>query len=173
MRGTNVAEHTSAAVIAGIFTGAIWKRSADALTMPFGTGVVPLRGVSPRDSVMTISCAVGQLNGGGTDLSAPIRALYQSRKTIDLFIGITDSEDWAASGGWHGQGFLAAWHHYKKTAPKAQAVLIQLAPSGTRVAPSNDPSVHYVYGWSDSVLRYIGYVVQGQSLVDTIRRTEL
>ncbi len=172
MHGTQVAEHTSAAVIAGIFTGAIWKAAANAVVLPFGTQVVALSGVSPRDSVMTISRAVGQLNGGGTDLSVPIRALNHSGKIIDLFIGLTDSEDWAASGGWHGEGFLAAWRHYQKIAPQAQAVLIQLVPSGTRVAPSKDPSVHYVYGWSDSVLRYIGYVIQGQSLVDSIRSME-
>ena len=170
MGGTSVNEKTTAAAIAGIFTGALWKRIPHAVVLPFGTEVHPMTG-NPRDSVITLATQISRIPGGGTDLSAPIRALYQRREVVDLFVGLTDSEDWSASGGWHGRGgFPDAWRAYRQLAPQAQAVVVQLVPSGTRVAPTTDPSVHYVYGWSDSVLRYIHYVVQGQSMTDRIRQ---
>ncbi len=174
MFGTPMASRTTAADIAGLFTAALWKRYPEALVLPFGTEVLPIRGVRVRDSLMTVAQGIGQLRGGGTDLSAPVTWLQTRHKVVDLFIGLTDSEDWGAGSGWHTQGFLAAWQEYRRgVAPGAQAVLIQLAPNGTRVSPPSEKSVHYVYGWSDSVLRYVGHVAQGQSVVAHIRSTEI
>lgn len=171
---TRVAGNSSAAIIAGLFSAALWKRYPEASMLPFGTQVVSVGHISPRDSIITIAHGLGTLNGGGTDLSAPIRTLLGREQEVDLFVGLTDSEDWAASGGWNGQGFLAAWHTYRKqVASNAQAVLIQLAPSGTRVAPSEELGVHYVYGWSDTVLQYLSYVIKGHSIIDHIRHTEI
>lgn len=168
-----VNDKTSAAAIAGIFTGALWKRVPHATVLPFERDVRLMPG-SPRDSVITLAHQLQQMSGGGTDLAAPIRALHERREVVDLFVGLTDSEDWSASGGWYGHGgFPEAWKAYRKMAPNAQAVLIQLVPSGTRVAPPSDSSVHYVYGWSDQVLRYLQYVVQGQSMTDRIRQVAL
>lgn len=174
MADTAIAGHTTAADMAGLFTAALWKRYPDAAVLPFGTAVLPTRGVRVRDSLMTIAQTIGRLRGGGTDLSAPIEWLQAKNQALDLFIGLTDSEDWGAGGGWRREGFLAAWSKYRQTvAPTAQAVLIQLVPSGTRVSPASEPSVHYVYGWSDSVLRYVAYVAQGRTMAARIRSTEI
>jgi len=188
MRGTAVTGRTSAAVIGGLFTAALWKRNPDARVLPFGTDVLPLAhlprpgrsgpgqplGISPRDSLVTLATVLSTLDGGGTDLSAPIRQLVLDRHPVDVYIGLTDSEDWAASGGWHGNGFLAAWQHYRATiAPQAQAILIQLVPSGTRVAPSEMPGVRYIYGWSDTVLRYLDHLIAGRDLVALIESVAL
>lgn len=173
MTNTLVAQNVSAAHIAGIFTGALWKRNPNARILPFGTDVHPVRAVSPRDSIMAIAHSIGTIQGGGTDLSSPIRSLLVKRQVIDLFIGLTDSEDWAASGGWQGQGFLSAWFEYRKVAPKAQAILVQLVPGQTRVAPRAYPSVHYVYGWSDAILRYVAHIARGRTLVDHIQQTAI
>ena len=173
MSGTMINRHTSAATIAALFTAAIWKTKPDAAILPFGTDVLPVAG-NGRDSLVTLAQLIGQLQGGGTDLSAPLRKLYQSRKAVDLFIGLTDSEDWSASGGWYYRGnFPEAWHNYKQFAPEARAVLIQLAPSGTRVVSPQEEDVHYVYGWSDRVLHYVAYVIQSQTMTDKIRATPL
>lgn len=148
-----------AADFAGLFTAALWKRYPDAWVLPSGTEVLPIRGL--RDSLMTVAQGIGQLRGGGPDLSAPITWLQTRNKAVDLFIGLTDSEEWGAGSGRHAQGFLAAWQEYRRdVAPDAQVELIQLAPNDTRVSPAAEPSVHYVYGWSDSVLRYVGLVAQ-------------
>lgn len=174
MRGHSVARGTSAADIAGIFTAALWKRNPTATVLPFGTRVHRIAS-NPRDSVMSIAQQIGRMDGGGTDLSAPINALYMKKQPVDLFVGLTDSEDWATSyrGNYarRDRTFLQTWRMYKqRIAPHAKAVLIQLAPTQTRVAPSQDPDVFYVYGWSDHVLQYIASVAQGQTMVDQIRQ---
>ena len=173
MQGTYVdkRQNTNAAAIAGIFTGALWHQHPTARILPFDTVIHPVT-THHRDSVMTIARTLANMDGGGTDLSVPIRWLAEHREVVDLFIGLTDSEDWSASGGWYGHGnFAVSWKAYKQIAPHAQAVLIQLVPNGTRPTPSSDSSVHYVYGWSDAVLRYIAHVAQGSSMIQHIRET--
>lgn len=173
MATTQVARDTSAAVIGGLFAAALWKRTPTARLLPFDSDVRRVPHVSPRDSLMTLTNALA-MRGGGTDLSSPIRLLLQERTPVTLFIGLTDSEDWAASGGWHGQGFLAAWQHYRQiVAPEAQAVLIQLVPGRTRVAPPDTDGVRYVYGWSDAVVRYVGHVAQGGTITERVRQVTL
>ena len=174
MGGFSVSNSTSAADIAGIFTAALWKRNPTATILPFGTHVHSITS-NPRDSVMSIAHNISQIDGGGTDLSAPIDVLYAKKQPVDVFIGLTDSEDWSASyTGSYGRSirtFLATWRRYKKqVAPQAKAVLIQLAPTLKHVAPSQEPDVFYVYGWSDQVLQYIASVAQGKTMVDQIRQ---
>lgn len=173
MTRTIIGRDVSAATIAGLFTAALWRRYPDARILPFDATVHALA-ASPRDTLLTIAAAVSRTGGGGTDLAAPVRSLWSRNAAVDLFVGLTDSEDWAASGGWRGEGFLAAWREYRKRiAPRAQAVLIQLVPSGTRVSPAGEPGVHYVYGWSDAVLRHLSWVTQGGKLVAQVRAMNL
>lgn len=168
----SVAKGTSAAAIAGIFTAALWKRNPTATVLPFGRRVHTFPG-NPRDSIMSIGRSISGIYGGGTDLSVPIQLLAENRQVVDLFIGLTDSEDWAASYAayWEDHTFLETWRIYKRQiAPHAKAVLIQLVPTQKHVAPSQEPDVFYVYGWSDQVLQYIASVVQGHTMVDQIRQ---
>lgn len=93
---------------------------------------------------------------GGTNLEVSIQRLMVERKGVDVFIGITDSEHWAGN-----RGFLNVWHEYKRTFPSAKAFLIQIAPSRGLVAPSSEPDVYYIYGWADTVLKFIAMQQQG------------
>lgn len=174
MHGTPITPGLSGAQLAGLFTGALWKQHPEALVLPFGSCVHPVQ-TSPRDSLLTISRSLGAIQGGGTNLSAPLSLLLRQHQVVDVFVGITDAEDWGGSRSFlqRTSPFLHTWRQYQQIAPHAQAVLIQLVPNTTRVAPSADPSLHYVYGWSDQVLRLIAAIVHGSSLVDQIRQVEL
>lgn len=106
--------------------------------------------LSPNDSVMTNMGKLSNL-AGGTDLGSPIRLMIANKEfDINIFVGVTDSEDWA------GHGFLRDWEAYKQKNPKAIAILVQLAPyMGTRVAPPNNKDIYYVFGWGDQVVNLI------------------
>lgn len=174
MGSTRVTKDATASVIGGLFVAALWKAQPRSLVLPFDSQVLPPPLLSSRDTLGTLAAYLGRLGGGGTDLSAPVRRLMQTRRVVDIFVGLTDSEDWAAGGGWHGEGFLAAWQAYREqVAPEARAVLVQLAPAGTRVAPDDTPGVHYVYGWSDAVLRYVGDVASGRTFAERVAAVTL
>lgn len=161
---------TTFAEIAGIFAAALFKKCGDdVLILPFDTEVHPEKArVSKKDTLMSIAEKI-QGHGGGTDIGAPIRHLLKKKEKVDVFIGITDSEDWA------GRGFLSEWEEYKaKVSPKAKAFLVTIAPYRDGLSPKETKDVFYTYGWSDSVLKYISLVLAGgNGQVDDVKGIDL
>jgi 60 kDa SS-A/Ro ribonucleoprotein len=159
--------------VAGVFAGALLKSSPQALVLPFENNVVKVK-LSARDSLVTTAQALAKIGGGGTAVSAPVSELIERRVAVDALIGITDSIEWATDQSGR-TGFLAAWHEYKaKVAPQAKAFLITIAPYRHAVAPTTEPDVHYIYGWNDTVLRYIALAQQDTAgQVAAVRALEL
>ncbi|KKQ77653.1 MAG: TROVE domain protein [Parcubacteria group bacterium GW2011_GWA1_38_7] len=150
--------------IAGIFTGAILRQiEGRAIPLPFQSRVIEGHGLSGHDDVLVTAEKVSRLLGGGTALGAPIQHLLDRKIFADVFVGITDNEDWAYGSGHHcHESFLELWRKYRaKVNPKAQAFVIQIAPYKHAVAPTNEPGVHFIYGWSDTVVRYIPFILEG------------
>lgn len=157
------------AEIAGIFAAALFKKAPDVMLLPFDTEVYPDKGhVSRRDTILSIVEKISG-SGGGTDIGAPIRHLLKEKKVVDVFIGITDQEDWA------GRGFLTEWEEYKrKLSPDAKAFLVTIAPYRDGLAPAGTKDVYFTYGWSDSVLRFISTVLSGGAgQVDFVRKIDV
>lgn len=150
--------------IAGIFTGAILRQiEGRAIPLPFEHRVIEGHGLSSHDDVIVTAEKVSCLGGGGTALGAPIQHLLDRKVKADVFVGITDNEDWGYGAGQQCRGpFLSLWREYRaKVNPKAQAFVIQIAPYKHAVAPTGEPGVHFIYGWSDAVVRYIPFVLEG------------
>lgn len=160
---TNKEGTTSAAEVAGIFASGLFKRCPNARVLPFEYDVVPLS-LNPRDSVLTNAQAIASIGGGGTSLSAPVEKLLRERDKVDLFVGITDDEEWV------GHRFKEAWTQYRaQVAPRARAVLVTVVPNPHRPVPETEPDVHFVHGWSDAVMRYVAEV---SGLCEGFRATE-
>lgn len=144
--------------IAGIFTGALLKRiERRAIPLPFDTCAYPDNGLSSRDDILVTAKKIAGYGGGGTAVGSPVEHLLDRKIKTDVFIGITDNEDWA-----YGQGhrtsddFLTLWRRYRREiAPDAQAFLVTIAPYRDAVAPRGEPGVHFIYGWNGQCLRYI------------------
>lgn len=159
----------SCAEIAGILAAALFKSNADTLLVPFDDNAHPEMGrVSKRDSMMSIAEKIG-ITRGGTDLTASIQYLMKAREKVDVFIALTDNEDWA------GRGFLTYWEQYKKTInPKAKAFLITLLPNKDYVAPKGYPDVYFIMGWSPSILTYIPMQLEkGVGQVEAVKAIDL
>lgn len=155
--------------IAGIFAAALFKRCDDAVILPFNKVAQPELGrVSKRDSMMTIAQKISALSGG-TNLGAPCEYMMTQSEKADVFILLTDDEDWA------GNGFLTAFEAYKRQRnPDAKAFCIRLAPKGNFSAPQGYPDVHFIEGWSSTVLSYIPLILKsGGSQVDEVRKVDL
>lgn len=140
--------------IAALFAASLLKKATKAVVLPFNQHVIDVS-LRPAASVYDSTLQIVGLLGGGTSLSAPISFLLEHKIAVDTFIGITDNIEWITQKP--GQGFLPVWNHYTRLiAPQARAFLIVLAPYRSAVAPPSTPNVHFIYGWSDLVLKYIG-----------------
>ena len=144
--------------IAGIFTGAILRRiQGRAIPLPFETVVRQNCGLSGRDEILTTANKIAAMGGGGTAVGAPIGYLLDRKIPVDVFVGITDNEDWAFGDGYSTPGsFRLEWQRYtREVSPRARAYLITVVPGREVVAPAGEKGVRFIYGWSDAVLKFI------------------
>lgn len=159
-RGSSMSE------IAGLFAAAFYKKcEGEVMLLPFREHLVDLD-VEQSESLVAIAERIARLANGGTALAAPIQKLLDERISVDVFIGITDNEDWASRDRVHPDlwdrlpvrgNFLTLWREYKRTVnPDCVAILLSIAPYRDAVAPAGEPDVHFVYGWSDRVVSYVG-----------------
>ena len=164
--------------IAGLFTGALLKRCENrALVLPFDTHVHADHSLSKRDDILVTARKVASYSGGGTAVGASVQYLLAQKIKADVVIGITDNEDWAygRDGAYASDSFYALWLRYKKEVnPEALAYLVTIAPYRDAVAPTGAKGVHFIYGWSDKVLQYIGNTLEGgESQIQAVEQIEL
>ncbi len=172
--------------ICAILSATIAHQNQDAYVLPFNSQVLPFN-ARPSDSLFTYAHAMASLCDNGTAVGAPIQWLLERNIGVDVFIGITDNEDWAygqwrywANSSFGGvnpgtrSNFYDLWMQYTQRHPNAKAYLINLAPYRDSVAPSNAKNVKQISGWGEDVLRYIASDVRGvQSQVEAVRQIAL
>lgn len=164
--------------IAGLFTGALLKRCEDrALVLPFDTTVHANHSLSKRDDILVTAKKVASYGGGGTAVGAPVQYLLNRKIKADVVIGITDNEDWAYGhdDNYASDSFYSLWLRYKKEVnPDAIVYLVTIASYRDAVAPTGAKGVHFIYGWSDKVLQYIGNTLEGgESQIQAVEQIEL
>lgn len=151
------------AEIAGIFSAILYlKNKGSTIMLPFDYVVRydMIQDMVKGKSVQEIASVFKP--GGGTSLAAPMTALMNQRVKVDTFIGITDNMEWLGSGynifGASRDGmFIDAFKAYQRAVnPDVKAYLITLQPYSGAPAPSTEKNIKLIYGWNDSVLKYIG-----------------
>lgn len=140
-------------LIGAVFALALYKRTGgNAIFWTFDTRVHP-QSPSLMDSVLS---QAGRIQAdGGTDTSAPIRRLTAGSVPVDNIIMITDEQQTAGSLFYH------TLVDYRRKVRPARAFVIDVSPYRSAMVPTSDRLTHYIYGWSDVVLRYIPLVCQG------------
>ncbi len=162
--------------VTGIFAGALLKRIDKALVLPFHGHVVTNVQFSKRDDILITAEKIANMSGGWTALGAPIKHLLDRKIKTDIFIGITDNEDWAYGEEYEvSDSFISLWRRYKRDInPNAIAFLVTIDPNRCASAPQGEEGVHFIYGWSDKVLQYISLKLSsGVSQVGVVEQTIL
>lgn len=180
--------------IAGIFAAALYKQSEQAEVVSFHEIIEP-RILKRSDKLAVLADQIGRGNGG-TNLSAPLEYMLDKRHehVYDVFIGITDNESWydhlngnrpLSYLNWrdpqYGQsarkpgGVMDRIQEYRKRVnPNLLCFFLQLQPYKTAQVRQDEPGVYYLYGWSGSVLPFIGSIVNGgETQVEHVRSLEL
>ncbi|MBY0113223.1 MAG: TROVE domain-containing protein [Phycisphaerales bacterium] len=143
--------------VAALVAAAILRKNPDAEVLPFSDHVVPAD-LNPRDSVMTNAQRLASLPSGGTNCSAPLRALNERRAAGDLVIYVSDNESWVDSTGAPGvrrsTGTLGEWREFKRRNPRAKLVCLDVQPYGSTQAQGAEDILN-IGGFADSVFSVI------------------
>ena len=158
----------TAAMAAGSLAAIAIKRAGTPLVFTFDSDAHQ-QPVDRRQAALQMAYQLGQHAGGGTNLSAPLKALLDSGMLIDTALFITDSESWVDHlRGW---GALDIIRSYKsRYNPHLRCFFIQVVPYPHRAVPPDEPGCWYIYGWSDSILKFLA---EPGGQVERVRGTAL
>lgn len=115
--------------------------------MAFTTGLVPLTGVSPDNTLEKNLIAIANLPFGGTDCALPMLTALSQRKRYDTFIVYTDNETWF--GKIHP---FEALKKYRKEMeiPHAKLIVVGMSASKFSIADPTDPGMLDVAGFDSA-----------------------
>jgi len=145
--------------VAALVAAAVLRKNASAEVIPFETKVVPVR-LNARDSVMTNAERLAKIGGGGTNCSAPLAMLNAKKARGDVVIFVSDNESWADPCHGRGTTMMVEWAAFKARNPRAKLVCIDLQPSPTAQAPTDDDVLN-VGGFSDAVFDVVSAFTSG------------
>lgn len=155
--------------VAGIFAAMLRDVCEDTQIVLFNTAAQAFKH-SDKDA-FALAEGISKLCNGGTCCEASIMHLTRSDKRPDLVIMISDNESWAQyhnktysayynSGANSLKGLKEAWASYKKLAPKAKLVLLDLTPNITTQLLDGD-SVLNLAGFNDNIIPLISAFSNG------------
>jgi hypothetical protein len=145
------------AVIAGMFSGFLYKGIEKSMVIPWETKVHEYN-VPKQDSVLSHIQKIEEAPGWGTYMEAPIDHMNDNKINADVVIFITDGMEWGA-------GWMKSWIKYKKSNKNAKAVLIRCAGYATNSFSQEHADkydVYQVFGWTDNVVKWIEHQVLGK-----------
>ncbi len=104
--------------------------------------------LSNNMSINEVKKLFGQ--GGGTDLSLPVKWAFENKKEFDLIIIYTDNETWC--GGYHTS---AVWEQYSKKYPNAKLVVASVASNQYSVIDPVNPMCLQTVGFDSNLFNVI------------------
>jgi 60 kDa SS-A/Ro ribonucleoprotein len=161
--------------VAALVASAIVRRNPTARVLAFDTSVAEAK-LSARDTILTNARLLAR-NGGGTDCSAPLRAMVEHQIGADLVVFVSDNESWLMDRpGWQGWGrprgtsTATAWSAFRRDNPKAKLVLCDLQPNTTTTVKEREDVLN-VGGWSDTCFQLLADFAGGKLSADHWVRT--
>ena len=155
----------SCRVVAKLFSAIIRKRADNCRIMPFDTKVHQVSQPSRRDTASSIVTMLESYRqGGGTEISLPLRQLNAENAKVDLMIYVSDNESWLDSreNNYRRSSVTATqeeWRRLKARCPNAKMICIDLTPNGTTQAKSSNDILN-VGGFSDKVFDVISRFIE-------------
>lgn len=132
--------------VAALFGSTIANKSYSTIILPFNSYIqhIDVSHISIMDNIRKIvkKC------GGGTSLAAPVEYLYDKDIHVDKIVLITDNMEWCGS-------VIGRIRQYLIRYPETHVYFITLGDYRKYPTPLDYPNCHYIFGWSDNVLRYV------------------
>ncbi len=162
--------------VAALVAAAVLRSNRQARVMPFEVDVVPLE-LDPFARVAVNAARLAAVDGGGTNVSAPLAQLNREKAAPDLVIIVSDNQSWIDSHHHDATQVMKEWKWLKQRNRNARLVCIDIQPYGTSQAPDR-PEIMNIGGFSDDVFetiaRFVGIGGQDQqSWVDRVKQMEV
>ena len=144
----------SYAAVSAMFVGFFMKGLKDVTVLPWDTEVRNYT-VSASAPVMWHIEAITSMVEGGTYMETAVRHMLRNRIETDYAVFLTDTEE-------YGSGWLAAWKEYHRKYPKAVAFVLRGDSYMTSPIPEAEAAalnVYQIFGWNDSVIDYMRFVL--------------
>lgn len=146
--------------VSALIAAAVLRRNPSARVIPFKENVVDLA-LNPRNSIATNAQRLASIPFGGTDCSAPLRALNRESARADLVIFVSDNESWMDPRSGRGTATMQEWEAFRRRNPHARLACIDLVPNRSSQATSREDILN-VGGFSDQVFPLLGDFVAGR-----------
>jgi 60 kDa SS-A/Ro ribonucleoprotein len=163
--------------VAALIAATILRRNPEAIVLPFKEDIVRIN-INPRDSVITIAEQIAKCGSGGTNCSAPLRALNHQKRKIRMAIFVSDNESWMDTNTKYASGYtsnatatMVEWEALRARNPGAKLVCIDLAPNGSRQAPTREDILN-VGGFSDEVFTLMTEFEKGSGKGHWVKKIE-
>lgn len=166
--------------VAALVAATLLRRNPGARVLPFKEDVVKLR-LNPRDSIVSIADQIAKCGSGGTNCSAPLRLLNAEKAKADLIVYVSDNESWmdtrvALNPYMTGHtsnptSTMVEWEAFRARNQKAKMVCIDLAPNGSRQAPTREDILN-VGGFSDEVFTLMSEFHKGSGRDHWVKKIE-
>ncbi len=143
------------AAVSAMFVGFFMKGLKRVKVLPWDTDVHSYS-VPAADSVMTHIKAITRMVGGGTYMESAVKYMIGKNVKADYAVFLTDTEE-------YGRGWLASWREYRKRNPNAVAFVLRgdaYMTSPISEADAKALGVYQVFGWNDSVIDYMKFVIE-------------
>lgn len=169
--------------VAALVAATILRRNPGARVIPFKEDVVRDLRLNPKDSIVTIADQIAKCGSGGTNCSAPLRLMNYEKAKADIIVYVSDSESWMDSrADFRVDNYtpgrtssptatMMEWEVFRSRNRKAKMVCIDLAPNGTRQAPTREDILN-VGGFSDEVFSLVSEFSKGSGRDHWVQKIE-
>lgn len=159
--------------VAALIAASLLRANPKARIMPFDTAVRRI-GLDLRDGVMVHARRLAGMRGGGTAISAPVRALVEEQAQLDLLVIVSDNQSWVDTrGGQGGTETMRQWAALKQRNPRARMVCIDLQPYATgQTVDNGSGDILHIAGFSDAVFDLLADAATGDGARRWMRRIE-
>ena len=143
------------ATVSAMFVGFFVKGLENVTVLPWDEEVKPYR-VPRADSVMTHIKAITDMVEGCTYMETAVNYMLKKGIDTDYAVFLTDTEE-------YGSGWLKALKNYHKRHPKAVAFVLRGDSYMTSPIPEAEAeklNVYQIFGWNDSVIDYMKFVLE-------------
>ena len=143
------------ATVSAMFVGFFVKGLENVTVLPWDEEVKPYR-VPRADSVMTHINAITRMVDGCTYMETAVNYMLKKGIDTDYAVFLTDTME-------YGTGWLKAWKNYHKRHPKAVAFVLRGDSYMTSPIPEAEAkrlNVYQIFGWNDSVIDYMKFVLE-------------
>ena len=152
---------TSCGDVAALMASSIARTNPETDVIAFGTHAALVQDFNPRDSIVSNSTNLSRLGdklGYGTNIANAMNIVCQKKYDFVLFVG--DSQSWMdhningkARSYYKDQGtsLSTLWESFKKKNKRSKLAEIVVGPYATTQAPTSDPRVMNIGGFSDAV----------------------